>query len=167
MKNTVVLKLRLFLFTNTQVAQWLVAQWLVATSMDYTRRGFDPHTSPLSKGLLSRVVAPGNGCPRLYWVSSASCTMDMSVISRGILHVSLHSQQVEIHPLRKVIAIRTRRIEVAWLISTWLWAGGRWAIKAFFEQFKHTWITQIDFFWILLYIFCCIKIVLQVFNKLN
>ena len=90
-----------------------MAQWLVATSIDYTRRGFDSHTSPLSKGLLSRVVASGNGCPRLYWVSSASCTMDMSVMSRGIFHVSLYSHQVEINSLRKVIAIRTRRIEVS------------------------------------------------------
>ena len=90
-----------------------MAQWLVATSMDYTRRGFDPHTSPLSKGLLSRVVAPGNGCPRLYWVSSASCTMDVSVMSRGNVHVPLYSHQVEINSLRKVIAIRTRRIEVS------------------------------------------------------
>ena len=36
---------------------------------------------PLSKWLLPRVVASGNGCQRLYWVSSAMAVhMDMSVI---------------------------------------------------------------------------------------
>ena len=63
--------------------------------------------------LLSREVTLGIGCPRLYWVSSASCTKDMSVMSRGIFQVSLYSQQVEVNSLRKVIAIRPRRIEIS------------------------------------------------------
>ena len=51
--------------------------------------------------------------PKLFWVSSASCTMDMSVMSKGNFHVSLYSQQVEINSLRKINAIRTKRIEVS------------------------------------------------------
>ena len=90
-----------------------MVQWSVAMSLDCLRREFESHTSPLSNILLHGVVTSGIECPTLYMVSSASCAMDMSVVSRGIFHVSLYSQQVEINSLRKDIAIRTRRIEVS------------------------------------------------------